>query len=94
MSPDLPYGQGARMLELNELCEWLNITNGTPGSWSSETRFPTGRWAACCAFRRLRSSSGPVPGPVALRLVLSMPSLRGFRQCRIGHAPVWCFPSR
>jgi excisionase family DNA binding protein len=26
MSPDVPYGQGARMLALGELCEWLNIT--------------------------------------------------------------------
>jgi len=26
MIPDVPFGQGARMLALNELCEWLNIT--------------------------------------------------------------------
>ncbi len=26
MSPRVPYGQGTRMLALNELCEWLNIT--------------------------------------------------------------------
>jgi excisionase family DNA binding protein len=26
MTPGVPYGQGARMLSLNELCEWLNIT--------------------------------------------------------------------
>jgi excisionase family DNA binding protein len=25
MSPGVPYGQGARMLALSELCEWLNI---------------------------------------------------------------------
>jgi excisionase family DNA binding protein len=25
MTPELPYGQGSRMLELAELCEWLNI---------------------------------------------------------------------
>jgi excisionase family DNA binding protein len=24
--PSLPYGKGARMLTLDELCEWLNIT--------------------------------------------------------------------
>jgi excisionase family DNA binding protein len=24
--PDRVYGKGARMLTLNELCEWLNIT--------------------------------------------------------------------
>jgi len=26
MTAVVPYGQGARMLALNELCEWLNIT--------------------------------------------------------------------
>jgi excisionase family DNA binding protein len=26
MMPDVPYGQGTRMLSLGELCEWLNIT--------------------------------------------------------------------
>lgn len=26
MRPKVPYGQGARMLALNELCQWLNIT--------------------------------------------------------------------
>jgi excisionase family DNA binding protein len=26
MRPEVPYGQGARMLALTELCEWLNIT--------------------------------------------------------------------
>jgi excisionase family DNA binding protein len=26
MKPQMPYGQGARMLALAELCEWLNIT--------------------------------------------------------------------
>jgi excisionase family DNA binding protein len=26
MTADVPYGQGARMLALSELCEWLNIT--------------------------------------------------------------------
>jgi len=26
MTPDVPYGQAARMLTLGELCEWLNIT--------------------------------------------------------------------
>ena len=26
MRPEVPYGQGARMLALSELCEWLNIT--------------------------------------------------------------------
>jgi excisionase family DNA binding protein len=26
MNPGLPYGLGARMLALPELCEWLNIT--------------------------------------------------------------------
>lgn len=26
MKPEVPYGQGARMLALAELCEWLNIT--------------------------------------------------------------------
>jgi excisionase family DNA binding protein len=26
MRPDVPYGQGARMLSLTQLCEWLNIT--------------------------------------------------------------------
>lgn len=26
MTPGAPYGQGARMLALNELCDWLNIT--------------------------------------------------------------------
>jgi excisionase family DNA binding protein len=26
MRPDVPYGRGARMLSLRELCEWLNIT--------------------------------------------------------------------
>jgi excisionase family DNA binding protein len=26
VSQDVPYGQGARMLALDELCEWLNIT--------------------------------------------------------------------
>ena len=26
MTADVPYGQGARMLALGELCEWLNIT--------------------------------------------------------------------
>ena len=26
MSPAVPYGQSTRMLALNELCEWLNIT--------------------------------------------------------------------
>src|SRR5262249_46635103 len=26
MSPDVPYGQGTRMLTLSELCQWLNIT--------------------------------------------------------------------
>jgi len=25
MTSELPYGQGSRMLELAELCEWLNI---------------------------------------------------------------------
>jgi excisionase family DNA binding protein len=26
MRPEVPYGQGSRMLALSELCEWLNIT--------------------------------------------------------------------
>lgn len=26
MTAAIPYGQGARMLALSELCEWLNIT--------------------------------------------------------------------
>ncbi len=26
MSPEVPYGEGRRMLALSELCEWLNIT--------------------------------------------------------------------
>ncbi len=26
MAVDLPYGKGTRMLTLNQLCEWLNIT--------------------------------------------------------------------
>jgi excisionase family DNA binding protein len=26
MTPEVPYGQGRRMLVLSELCEWLNIT--------------------------------------------------------------------
>ena len=26
MRPEVPYGQGSRMLALWELCEWLNIT--------------------------------------------------------------------
>ena len=26
MRPEVPYGQGCRMLALWELCEWLNIT--------------------------------------------------------------------
>jgi excisionase family DNA binding protein len=26
MTPEVPYGQGHRMLALPELCEWLNIT--------------------------------------------------------------------
>jgi excisionase family DNA binding protein len=26
MRPEVPYGQGSRMLALHELCEWLNIT--------------------------------------------------------------------
>ena len=30
MSPDVPYGQGTRMLMLSELCQWLNITRATP----------------------------------------------------------------
>ena len=32
------------MLTLDELCEWLNIRNGTRGNWSSETRFHIERW--------------------------------------------------
>ena len=27
MSPGVPYGQGTRMLTLDQLCEWLNITD-------------------------------------------------------------------
>ena len=27
MSPGVPYGQGTRMLALDQLCEWLNITD-------------------------------------------------------------------
>ncbi len=26
MTPDVPYGQAARMLTLDQLCQWLNIT--------------------------------------------------------------------
>jgi hypothetical protein len=26
MRSEVPYGRGARMLALSELCEWLNIT--------------------------------------------------------------------
>jgi excisionase family DNA binding protein len=27
VSPGVPYGQGTRMLALDQLCEWLNITD-------------------------------------------------------------------
>jgi len=50
MDADIPYGQGTRMLTIDEMCEWFRVPVGTVRGWVRRESIPYHKIARTLRF--------------------------------------------
>ncbi len=92
MSPGVPYGQGTRMLALDQLCEWLNITDRHARKLVERGAIPYRKVGHLLRFAEAEIEEWSQPKPRRTR-PRTEPRSRVFRQFGSAHPPGRCFPS-
>ena len=67
MRPEVPYGQGSRMLTLGELCEWLNITERHARKLVERDAIPYRKVGHLLRFPEAEVEEWSRPGPTGAR---------------------------
>ena len=95
MRPEVPYGQGCRMLALWELCEWLNITECHARKLVARDAIPYRKVGHLLRFPESEVEEWSRPQPhVRCRPQDPQPRTgESFGKAEGGPVSAWCFPS-
>ena len=93
MSPRVPYGQGTRMLALNELCEWLNITERHARKLVERGAIPYRKVGHLLRFAEAEIEEWSRPKPRRARTAYGGQGAACFGNFEALTRHGWCFPS-